>query len=256
MNTYQELVYEIATIRGNIARTQNMMANCTFEEAEEISPVLVQLNSELDAAIDYLYTNYPDGDPDAGPCPVNDMGCCQGWCAPEYDDTYSPCDDCDCAEDGRDFCEFGDSAHNGLNLTIAISEDLDQSYQLDVLLNELQVFGSQIEYLQDQNDDLECQLAEAELAIDYWVGEASEKEEAKNDYDNLLSIFKALQIDYSNLEKTLFSERASFDKANDLLHDDIIDLQMKLRATEKRLYDTSERAADYWKRLKSTEAES
>ena len=244
MNTYQELVYEIAVIRGNITRMESLLPNSTFAEAEELSDAIVELNAELDDAIDYLYTNYPEGDPDAGPCPVMDMGVCD-WCP--------PCDDCDCAEDNRDFCEFGDSAHNGLEVTIGISEDLDQSYQLDVLLNELSVFGGQIEYLQDLVDFYQDELADAEEAIDYWVGEADRNSTAQSDYDSLLSIFKALQIDYSNLEKTLFSERASFDKANDLLHDDIIDLQMKLRETERRLFDTSDRAADYWKRIKAME---
>jgi len=119
--------------------------------------------------------------------------------------------------------------------------------------NELNVFGAQIEYQQDEIDYLQDELADAEEAIDYWVGEADRNSTAQSDYDNLLSIFKALQIDYHNLEKTLFNERAGFDKANDLLHDDIIDLQMKLRETEQRLADTSERAADYWKRLKAME---
>ena len=238
MNTYQELVYEIAVIRGNISRLSSLMPNVTLAEAEELSDAIVELTSELDAAVDYLYTNYPEGNPDEGPCPVNDMGLCDRWCAPE------------CAD-----CQFGDSAHNGLEVTIGISEDLDQSYQLDVLLNELNVMGGQIEYLQDENDFLQDELADAEEAIDYWVGEADRNSTAQSDYDNLLSIFKALQIDYSNLEKTLFSERAAFDKANDLLHDDIIDLQMKLRETEQRLCDTSDRAADYWKRIKAMETD-
>mgnify|MGYP003334702758 CR=1 FL=1 len=43
----------------------------------------------------------------------------------------------------------------------------------------------------------------AEDTIDFWVGEAEQNGEAKSDYDNLLSIFKALQIDYYNLEKRL-----------------------------------------------------
>ena len=84
---------------------------------------------------------------------------------------------------------------------------------------ELNVREGQIEYLQDLVDFYQEELADAENAIDYWVEEA---------------------------------ERNS--KANDLLHDDIIDLQMKLRDTEKCLADTSERAADYWKRLKTLEA--
>ena len=249
MNNYQELVYEIAVIRGNIARMESLLPNATFAEAEELSDAIVELNAELDDAVDYLYTSYPDGDPDAGPCPVTEMGCCNQWCEPEYayGCDYSPCDDCDCA--------FGDGAHNGLEVTMGISEDLDQSYQLDVLLNEMNVMAGQIEYLQDENDFLQDELKDAEDTIDFWVEEADQNGEAKTDYDNLLSIFKALQIDYHNLEKTLFSERALYEKANDLLHDDIIDLQYQISDLTKKLADTSDRAVDYWKRIKALEAD-
>ena len=54
MNNYQELVYEIAVIRGNIARMESLLPNATFAEAEELSDAIVELNAELDDAIDYL----------------------------------------------------------------------------------------------------------------------------------------------------------------------------------------------------------
>lgn len=50
--------------------------------------------------------------------------------------------------------------------------DMDQSYQLDVLLNELNVMGSQIEYLQDENAFLQDELADAEKAVQYWKDQA------------------------------------------------------------------------------------
>jgi hypothetical protein len=43
--------------------------------------------------------------------------------------------------------------------------DLDQSYQLDVLLNELNVMSGQIEYLQDE-------LTDSEKAVQYWKDQA------------------------------------------------------------------------------------
>lgn len=245
MNTYQELVYEIAVIRGNIARMSSLIPNSTFAEAEELSDAIVELNAELDNAIDCLYTNYPEGDPDAGPCPVMDMGVCD-WCP--------PCEDCDCAEDNRDFCEFGDSCHNGAQASIQFSEDLDQSYQLDVLLNEMNVMAGQIEYLQDENDYLQDELKDAEDAIDYWCDKAQDCDDISANYDDLLAIFHAVQNDYQDLEQTLFTERASYEKANDLLHDDIIDLQYAISELTQRLADTSERAVDYWKRIKALEA--
>lgn len=178
------------------------------------------------------------------------------------DEDDCPCSDCDCPEDDQDFCEFRcnwencDCAFNGTQVTLQISEDLDQSYQLDVLLNELNVMGGQIEYQQDEIDYLQEELKDAEDAIDYWVGEADRNSNAQSDYDDLVCLFQAQQRDYHDLEKTLFSERAAYEKANDLLHDDIIDLQYQISKLTKRLNDTSERAADYWKRLKSAEAES
>ena len=223
MHILDDVNYEIAVLRRNITDTYNASteasARADFVAAAVLLEAADDLQSELRAALDFRADLLSD----------------------------VPCDTCD-----------GDQCSNCYyEVSVSVDPtDMDQSYQLDVLLNELSVFGAQVEYQQDEIDYLQEELADAEEAIDYWVGEAERNSDAQSDYDNLLSIFKALQIDYSNLEKTLFSERASFDKANDLLHDDIIDLQMKLRETERRLYDTSERAADYWKRLKSAEAES
>ena len=107
--------------------------------------------------------------------------------------------------------------------------DMDQSYQLDVLLNELNTFAGQVDYLQTELDFMQEELVDAEDA------------------------FQAQQRDYHDLEKTLFFERAAYEKANDLLHDDIIDLQYEISKLTKRLQDTSERAADYWKRIKTLE---
>lgn len=59
--------------------------------------------------------------------------------------------------------------------------DLDQSYQLDVLLNELNVMGSQIEYLQDENDFLQDELADAEKSIEFWKARAIFQEDQSND---------------------------------------------------------------------------
>ena len=131
--------------------------------------------------------------------------------------------------------------------------DMDQCYQLDVLLNELQVMGGQIEYLQDENDFLQDELKDAEDAIGYWENRAQDNDDAQSKYDDLVCLFQEQQRDYHDLEKTLFSERTAYEKANDFLHDDIIDLQYEISKLTKRLQDTSERAADYWKRIKTLE---
>ena len=59
--------------------------------------------------------------------------------------------------------------------------DMDQSYQLDVLLNELNVMGGQIEYLQDLVNFYQDELADAENAIEYWKDQAIFRKDRSND---------------------------------------------------------------------------
>lgn len=217
MNHIDDCNYEIAVLRRNIVDTYNAASQALSRADYEASALMLEtaedLQAELRDALAYreqaLITEWND---------------CVDDC---------PCSDCDCPEDDRDFCEFhndiGDGAFNGTEVTLQISEDLDQSYQLDVLLNEMNVMAGQIEYLQDENDFLQDELKDAEDAIDYWVGVSTRQGDVEADYENLLSLFQAQQRDYHDLEKTLFSERTAYEKANDLLHDDIIDLQYQLK---------------------------
>ena len=173
MHILDDVNYEIAVLRQNITDTYNASteasARADFVAAAVLLEAADDLQSELRAALDFRADLLSD----------------------------VPCDTCD-----GDQCSncYYDGANNGTTVTLQISEDLDQSYQLDVLLNELSVFGAQIEYLQDEIDYLQDELADAEEAIDYWVGEAARNEEL--------------------------------------------------------LANASDRAADYWKRIKRMEAES
>ena len=198
MNILDDVNYEIAVLQRNIKDTYNASsqasARADFVAAALMLEAADDLQQELRAALDFR---------------ADLLG-------------EVPCDTCE-----GDQCSncYYDDANDGTTVTLQISEDLDQSYQLDVLLNEMNVMAGQIEYQQDEIDYLQDELKDAEDAIDYWVDKAQDNDDAQADYDSLLSIFKALQIDYHNLEKTLFSERASFDKANDLLHDELTDAE-------------------------------
>ena len=223
MNILDDVNYEIAILRSNIADTYNASteasARADFVAAAAMLEAADDLQQELRAALDFRADL------------LGDM----------------PCDTCD-----------GDQCSNCYyDVSVRVDPtDMDQSYQLDVLLNELNVMGAQIEYQQDEIDFLQDELADAEDAIDYWCDKAQDCDDISANYDDLLAIYHAVQNDYQDLEQTLFTERASYEKANDLLHDDIIDLQCTISRLTERLNDTSERAADYWKRLKKAEAES
>ena len=167
MHILDDVNYEIAVLQRNIKDTYNASteasARADFVAAALLLEAADDLQNELRAALDFRADLLSD----------------------------VPCDTCD-----------GDQCSNCYyEVSVSVDPtDMDQSYQLDVLLNELNVMGAQIEHLQDEIDFLQDELADAEEAIDYWVGES-----ARN---------------------------------------------------ERLLANASDRAADYWKRIKRMEAES
>ena len=144
MHILDDVNYEIAVLQRNIKDTYNASheasARADFVASALLLEAADELQQELRAALDFR---------------ADLLG-------------EMPCDDCD-----GDQCSncYYDGADNSTTVTLQISEDLDQSYQLDVLLNELNVFGAQIEHLQDLVDYYQDELKDAEDAIDYWVGE-------------------------------------------------------------------------------------
>lgn len=149
MHILDDVNYEIAVLQRNIKDTYNASteasARADFVAAAVMLEAADDLQQELRAALDFRADL------------LGDM----------------PCNDCD--GDQCSSCYY-DGAHNGTTVTLQISEDLDQSYQLDVLLNELNVMGGQIEYLQDLVDYYQDELKDAEDAIDYWVDQYYESE--------------------------------------------------------------------------------
>ena len=167
MHILDDVNYEIAVLQRNITDTYNASteasARADFVAAAVLLEAADDLQQELRAALDFRADLLGD----------------------------VPCDTCD-----------GDQCSNCYyEVSVSVDPtDMDQSYQLDVLLNELNVMGAQIEYLQDEINFLQDELEDAEEAIDYWVGESARNEEL--------------------------------------------------------LANASDRAADYWKRIKRMEAES
>ena len=167
MHILDDVNYEIAVLQRNITDTYNASSDASaradFVAAALLLEAADDLQQELRAALDFRADLLGD----------------------------VPCDTCD-----------GDQCSNCYyEVSVSVDPtDMDQSYQLDVLLNELNVMGAQIEYMQDEIDFLQDELEDAEEAIDYWVGESARNEEL--------------------------------------------------------LANASDRAADYWKRIKRMEAES
>jgi len=156
MHILDDVNYEIAVLQRNIKDTYNASteasARADFVAAALLLESADDLQSELRAALDFRADL------------LGDM----------------PCDDCD-----------GDQCSNCYyEVSVSVDPtDMDQSYQLDVLLNELNVMGAQIEYLQDEVDFLQDELADAEAGIDFYVGQSMD-EEARADvlYNALASI--------------------------------------------------------------------
>jgi hypothetical protein len=147
MHILDDVNYEIAVLRRNIKDTYNASteasARADFVAAAVMLEAADDLQNELRAALDFRADL------------LGDM----------------PCDDCD-----------GDQCSNCYyEVSVRVDPtDMDQSYQLDVLLNELNVMGAQIEYLQDLVDYYQDELKDAEDAIDYWVDQYY-KSEAKRE---------------------------------------------------------------------------
>ena len=166
MHILDDVNYEIAVLRRNITDAYNASNDCSeradFVGAAYILESAADLQDELRAALDFRESLL----------------------------TEAPCDDCD-----------GDQCSNCYyDVTVSVDPtDMDQSYQLDVLLNELNVMGAQIEYQQDEIDFLQDELADAEAGIDFYVG-ASLDEEARADRleDALARIFDYASCRVSN----------------------------------------------------------
>ena len=167
MNILDDVNYEIAVLRRNITDAYNASNACSeradFIGAAYILESAADLQDELRAALDFRESLL----------------------------TEAPCDDCD-----------GDQCSNCYyDVSVSVDPtDMDQSYQLDVLLNELNVMGGQIEYQQDEIDFLQDELADAEAGIDFYVG-ASLDEEANADrlYNALAEIADLSATRISNL---------------------------------------------------------
>lgn len=149
MHILDDVNYEIAVLRRNIKDTYNASteasARADFVAAAVMLEAADDLQQELRAALDFRTDLLSFGE--------------------------TECDDCD-----------GDQCSNCYyEVSVSVDPtDMDQSYQLDVLLNELNVMGAQIEYLQDEVDNLQLELEDAETGIDFYVG-ASLDEEARAD---------------------------------------------------------------------------
>lgn len=156
MHILDDVNYEIAVLQRNIKDTYNASteasARADFVAAALMLEAADDLQQELRAALDFR---------------ADLLG-------------EVPCDTCD-----------GDQCSNCYyEVSVRVDPtDMDQSYQLDVLLNELNVMGAQIEYLQDQVDFLQEELTDAEAGIDFYVGQSMD-EEARADalYNALASI--------------------------------------------------------------------
>ena len=155
MNILDDVNYEIAILRSNITDTYNASteasARADFVAAALLLEAADDLQQELRAAIDFRADL------------LGDM----------------PCDTCD-----------GDQCSNCYyDVSVRVDPtDMDQSYQLDVLLNELNTLGGQIEYLQDEVDYLQDELTDAEDAIDYWVGVSTRQSDIEVECEDLLNI--------------------------------------------------------------------
>jgi len=147
MNILDDVNYEIAILRSNITDTYNASneasARADFVAAAAMLEAADDLQQELRAALDFR---------------ADLLG-------------ETECDTCD-----------GDQCSNCYyEISVSVDPtDMDQSYQLDVLLNEMNVMGAQIEYQQDEIDFLQEELSDAECGIDFYVG-ASLDEEARGD---------------------------------------------------------------------------
>ena len=167
MHILDDVNYEIAVLRRNITDAYNASNDCSeradFVGAAYILESAADLQDELRAALDFRESLL----------------------------TETPCDDCD-----------GDQCSNCYyEVSVSVDPtDMDQSYQLDVLLNELNVMGAQIEYQQDEIDFLQDELADAEAGIDFYVG-ASLDEEARADrlYNALAEIADLSATRISNI---------------------------------------------------------
>lgn len=143
MNILDDVNYEIAILRRNITDTYNASneasARADFVAAALLLEAADDLQQELRAALDF-----------------------RAGLLGEIE-----CDTCD-----------GDQCSNCYyDVPVRVDPtDMDQSYQLDVLLNELNVMGAQIEYLQDQVDFLQEELTDAEAGIDFYVGQSMDEE--------------------------------------------------------------------------------
>ena len=166
MNHLDDVNYEIAVLQRNIAdlykQSGEASARADFVAAALLLEAADDLQQELRAALDFR---------------ADLLG-------------EIPCDDCD-----------GDQCSNCYyEVSVSVDPtDMDQSYQLDVLLNELNTLGGQIEYLQDQVDFLQEELSDAECGIDFYVG-ASLDEEARADrlYNALAEIADLASCRVSN----------------------------------------------------------
>ena len=138
MHILDDVNYEIAVLQRNIKDTYNASTEAStradFVAAALLLEAADDLQQELRAALDFRADLLSD----------------------------VPCDTCD-----------GDQCSNCYyEVSVSVDPtDMDQSYQLDVLLNELNVMGAQIEYMQDEINFLQDELEDAEDAIDYWVDE-------------------------------------------------------------------------------------
>ena len=167
MNILDDVNYEIAILRSNITDTYNASteasARADFVAAALLLEAADDLQQELRAALDFR---------------ADLLG-------------ETECDTCD-----------GDQCSNCYyEVSVSVDPtDMDQSYQLDVLLNELNVMGAQIEYQQDEIDNLQLELEDAETGIDFYVG-ASLDEEARADalYNALAEIADLSACRISNL---------------------------------------------------------
>ena len=169
MHILDDVNYEIAVLQRNIKDTYNASteasARADFVAAALLLEAADDLQNELRAALDFRADLLSD----------------------------VPCDTCD-----------GDQCSNCYyEVSVSVDPtDMDQSYQLDVLLNELNVMGAQIEYLQDEVDNLQLELEDAETGIDFYVG-ASLDEEARAD-----ALYNAL-AEIADLSSCRVSNRCS-----------------------------------------------
>ena len=160
MNILDDVNYEIAILRSNITDTYNASAEASaradFVAAALMLDAAEDVQLELRAALDFR---------------ADLLG-------------ETECDTCD-----------GDQCSNCYyDVSVSVDPtDMDQSYQLDVLLNELNTMGAQIEHMQGEIDNLDDALycaddsiEDAYSAVDYWAGEAVRQEMAADDVVSVL----------------------------------------------------------------------